>query len=108
MIRDSHKNAVEHGFWDASSDTRTTMLAEKLALVHSEVSEALESLRKGEPDYWIRDNGKPEGMVSELIDTIIRSADILGFLMSPDDVETAYVAKAAYNKQREALHGKLF
>lgn len=108
LINESHNIARAHGFWQDQDGSRTLVLAEKLALIHSEVSEALESLRHGEPDFWIRDGGKAEGIVSELIDTIIRCADTLGFLLPADEVETAYIVKRDYNEKREFKHGRKF
>jgi len=48
------------------------------ALVHTEISEAFESWRNGEPLFWIRfweemrGSGKPEGAAAEYADALIR------------------------------------
>ena len=48
-------------------------------------------------------NGKPEGVASELADTVIRIADMCGALGI--DLEAAIVAKVAYNAGRPYRHG---
>ncbi len=76
----------------------------RLALFHSEVSEALENLRAGQtPDDKI-----PEfsGVEAELADVIIRimvCAEENGWR-----VAEAVVAKARFNKTRPYKHGKKF
>lgn len=70
-------------------------VGELLALVHSEVSEALEGHRKGLMDDKLPHRSMFE---VELADTIIRIFDIAGGFGL--DLGGAYVEKMAYNAQR--------
>ena len=77
-----------------------------LALLHTEVSEAIEEVRK--PDYeptrtYYREDGKPEGLPSELADVLIRVCDTAGALGI--DLETAISEKMAFNATRPPRHG---
>lgn len=74
----------------------------KLALVHSEVSEALEAVRDGKFTAYTKD-GKPEGMVVELADTMIRIMHLAGLLGL--DLEDAVEMKMAANQKRPYRHG---
>jgi NTP pyrophosphatase (non-canonical NTP hydrolase) len=74
----------------------------KLALVHSEVSEAVECARCGLLE-WYEEDGKPEGMVVELADAVIRIADLCEALGL--DLESAIELKHEYNKTRSHRHG---
>ena len=101
MAREIHENAVEHGWWETERP-----FGEIIALCHSELSEALEAYRNGEPLIWLKLNDgeyKPEGIAVEMIDCIIRILDYLG----KEDIDIEYVleVKHKYNKIRPYKHG---
>lgn len=78
----------------------------QLALIHSEASEAVEELRK--PDFepartYYRADGKPEGLLAELADVMIRClvmAESFGI-----DLAHATAEKHAFNCTRPLRHG---
>src|SRR5699024_2738091 len=92
----AHEQSVNKGFWatydviplhlsDKSKglqeELRVAILSQKLALVSSESTEALEDLRAGKPyegedALHIAEDGKPEGFASELADIVIRVLDL--------------------------------
>lgn len=77
-------------------------IAAKLCLVHSEVSEALEALRINEMHY-VDEKGKPEGVASELADTVIRVFNLASALGI--DMDKVLCEKMAYNEGRPYQHG---
>ena len=100
MSIDIHRNAVAHGWWETDR-----CYGELIALVHSELSEALESFREDNPP----DKHLPQfdGAVVELADAVIRIMDMAEAHGWP--LAEAICAKHEYNKTRTMKHGgKLF
>lgn len=79
----------------ARSRFGVALTAEKIALINSEVSEALEGLRKDKADEHLPHRKSVE---VELADAVIRIADLAGALNL--DLGGAIVEKMAYNAQR--------
>ncbi len=91
-----YTTACAKGWWKGDRNK-----AELLALMHSELSEALEALRYGDPP----DDKIPEfsGVEAELADVIIRIMD-MGQAFNYRIAE-AILAKMTMNKTREHKHG---
>lgn len=101
-----HSNARRKGFYDGAQDSNAE-IAMRLALVHSEVSEALEAMRdEGALRESYTQNGKPVGFASELADVVIRVMDMAEWLGV--DLQAEIEAKHAYNQGRPSKHGKAF
>lgn len=95
-----YSTAVEKGWWENSERN----FPEILALIHSELSEALEEYRNGHPVEEVRiENGKPEGVPIELVDAIIRIFDHFG--RHKIDATEMIRMKMKYNATRPYRHG---
>lgn len=125
LIELSHATAKEKGFWDSERN-----LPELLMLTVSELSEALEALRKehkSSPDIvaslynsYVEDphpmdaetfkhefqSHVKNSFEDEIADTAIRLFDLCGGLGI--DLETHILLKINYNKLRGYKHGKTF
>lgn len=101
-----HKLAVDNGWWEGAE---LRIVPEKLALIHSEISEALEEYRNGialdSVYFQLPDDpkSKPEGFGVELADTVIRIMDLCGYLGI--DLDQLVQLKHEYNKSRPYRHG---
>lgn len=107
LVIRSHRLAVEKG-WHVTNAAGVTVasgvpVAEKLALIHSEISEALEEYRSHGEFGNRLDDGKPEGFVIELADAVIRIADLCGALGL--NLASAVERKHKYNETRTYRHG---
>lgn len=117
-----HKLNVEKGWWhNDQGELVDRNPLEIYALIHSEVSEAVEEARKRSPpvyqesrdgkDKWTPSDQnnlwveglKPEGELIELADVVIRILDFCGH--KGWDLEAAMKLKFDYNKTRERRHG---
>jgi len=100
-----HDNAVKKLFWNRNGAEQDPfdpdVAAEKLALIHSEVSEALEAVRNNNPPS----DHIPEmdGFTEELADVVIRVMDLAA--SRNINLWKAILLKHAYNLERSVLHG---
>lgn len=79
-------------------------VGDELALLHSEVSEALDCYRKRGFEEWTRpEDGKPEGFGVELADVLIRLLDTAA--RYDVDLYDKFVQKMRFNWTRPYRHG---
>jgi NTP pyrophosphatase (non-canonical NTP hydrolase) len=116
LAKDIHENALKKGFWEDAN------IGEKLMLIVSELSEALEADRKnryfkkeiGAVNGWVYDKDFEEHFTTdvkdtfqdELADVFIRLLDLSTYLGI--DLLGHVIAKNRYNKSRPYKHGKKY
>jgi len=91
-----HETARQKGFWDG--EYTHDKIGNKLALVHSEVTEVLEAIRK---------NHGSEKVVEEIADIIIRILDVYAAMRNEEQVlhslDEILEKKININKERPRL-----
>lgn len=96
--KEIHELAIANGFWEAQASDVPANVGEKIALIHSEVSEALETLREKNVDQ--------AALAEELADVVIRVMDLSERFQL--DLGLAVLKKHDINKKRPWKHGKAF
>ena len=101
LAKSFHETAVEKGFWDG--EVTYDKIGNKLALVHSEVTEVLEAIRKKKGS---------QAVVEEMADIIIRLLDLYQAMIDDNmlqhSLDEIVDEKSKKNMARPNLHGNLF
>lgn len=103
LSKRAYETAYKHGFYEAERN-----FGEVIALIHSELSEALEEYRKGKAfnEIYYEKGNKPCGIPSELADVVIRVFDFCG--ANDIDLEKIILEKMDYNETRPYKNGKKY
>lgn len=104
LQREAHEISKSRGWYASEAEN----IAGKIALIHAEISEALEEYRNDNMELYYVEQGsfkpmKPEGFGVELADTVIRIMDLSEYLKI--DLESLIKLKMEFNKTRPFRHG---
>ena len=101
LAQEIHDIAIEKGFWPEEPDD--IFIAKQLMMIVSEVTEAMEAIRK--------DKGEQE-ITDEFADIIIRTLDlyagVVGAGYSKLSLDNSLREKMEFNKSRPHKHGVRF
>lgn len=97
LVKICHGDAVKAGWYTAihTGEPKKLNVGERMALIHSEISEAFEAYRKNLMDDHLPDR---KGIEVELADAVIRICDFAG--AENLDLAGAIMEKLAYNRSR--------
>lgn len=100
--KSAYNTAVCKGWFVPGEETN---IPEKIAMIHSEASEALGEFRDHEDVHheYTRADGKPEGFKIELADIVLRAMTLAEHYNI--DLEEAMSKKMAFNQTRGFRHG---
>jgi hypothetical protein len=101
IAQKAHELSTIQGFW---RDGKDRPLSDPIALAHSELSEAYECGRMGNP---------PDKNIKDMTGLEVQLSDVLGILMDMEigyglKISEALLRKMAFNNGRGYLHGKNF
>jgi NTP pyrophosphatase (non-canonical NTP hydrolase) len=101
LIKSVGDTATEKGFWGPPE--MMDKYVAKIALIHSELTEVLEALRKSQG---------PDKVTEEFSDVLIRSFDLFDKLaeagLANPDLEGVTLRKAKANSERPPKHGHIW
>ena len=101
----AYESAAENGWYDEPREDAVKNLPKYLTYMSSELAEAFADWLAGHDpaESWTDNDGKPQGIPSELADMVIWALSLAG--RYGFDLEEAVVKKIQFNVTREKHHG---